>query len=294
MTLTLSFKSGTFKSAEEVLNFMMRHLHFMPVAISSPWSFSGGYHDFNREEALEKFRNNNDTTFTIADDFYLYADEKNKIMYREDSYKYVQYFIFDFQKLDNTWLKSLIEEAHSIGFFMGYLTDEIKSIWQSQEFLNHYTQTGRSFSHLNFKMHWHPILSPIVKNEIIDIFYNPGHSIMTYNTWLMAAPEMWFSKDSWEYFNKEKIKSFKEAIEINEWQDDLLYVKLFDATADDYESKEILSLQSQFRELSEMNKIEKELEEICNKKNESKPKDTLIKTINYTPTIETKRDVSEN
>ncbi len=71
-------------------------------------------------------------------------------------------------------------------------------------------------------------------------------------------------------------------------------MKLFVASADNYETKEILNLQSRFREWSEMNRIEKELEVICTRKNEHKPKDTLIETINISPTIKTEGNISDN
>lgn len=175
---------------------------------------------------------------------------------------------------------------------MAYLNNPFKSIWQNEIFLNQYRQQAKPFSHLNLRMHWHPIFSPIFNEEVIDIFCNPGHEILTYNTWLMAAPEMWFSKDAWQYFSKEKLKSFAEAIEITEWSNDLLYVKLFDLTTHDYETKEVLDLQFRFREWSEMNKIEKQLEDICSTK--SKSNDTIIETLTYFPTIEPRGTNSDN
>ena len=137
------------------------------------------------------------------------------------------------------------------------------------------------------------ILSPIVKSEVIDIYYNPGHSKMTYNTWLMSAPQMWFSKEAWKYFDKEKVQSFPEAIRIEEIKDNLVYVHLFDIQTEDYETEQILGKQARFREWSGMNKVEKELDAICESKNQDKSRDSLIVKLNITPTIETK-NVSGN
>lgn len=54
MTLTISFKANTFKNIGEALEFALAHLPFKPLTISSPKSFCDGYHDFNKNEVLEK------------------------------------------------------------------------------------------------------------------------------------------------------------------------------------------------------------------------------------------------
>lgn len=104
-TFTISFKKGTFSNIEDVFGFVIRHLHFSLMAISSSKSFSTGYHHFDEKKVLNSLKKKKDNDFRIADDFYKFHDEKNDLFYREDSNNYVQYFIFKFEKLNNEWLR---------------------------------------------------------------------------------------------------------------------------------------------------------------------------------------------
>lgn len=266
-SVTISFNAGTFKNAADAFSFIVDYLPFPPKAIRSVRSFSEGYNDFSRDKIIECFNENNDSAFTIADDVYLYEDELNSLFYREDFNKYVQYFIFSFETLNRIWLSYLITSVHKKGFTVAYYTHKYKTQYQDQIFFDEFMKQ-RPASALELKMHWDPVYSEIYNEEVIDIFQNPGHQIMTYGTWLMAAPEIWFGKQAWKFFKKELVSSFTNAIEIEEPEEDLVYVKLFDAETADYETKEILNLQSGFREHIEMNRIEKELDEICRVKNE--------------------------
>jgi len=276
--LYISFNNNAFSTSADAFSFVIDLLHFSPQAVSSHRSFTGGYNDFNREKTLESFTLNNDKSFQIADDIYLNGDELNAVLYRQDDQKCIQYFVFTFEVLNRSWLKNMIDTVNEKGFYFGFYTDMYKTIWQDRIFFDEFMKQ-KPVSSLKLKMHWHPLLSKINNEEVIDIFQNPGHKIMTYGTWLMAAPEMWFGKQSWQHFKKEKIKSFEKAQKIEEINNDLLYVKLFDAETEDYESKDILDLQTAFREHSEMNKIEKELDEICMMKSNEKNSKILVKAI---------------
>jgi hypothetical protein len=280
MVLTISFNLDNFSSTEEIFLFTVNHLPFPPKAINSQLSFKGGYDDFKFEEVRELFKTNNDIRFQIAEDVYPLGDEINSVLYKREPIKNLQYLIFTFDNLNEHWLKHLLTDAHKIGFFMAFYKDEFKSLWQNEIFINHYTQMGKPYNHLNLKMHWHPILSPTLNEEIIDIFQNPGHSIMTYSTWLMAAPEMWFGKNAWQYFEKQNLKNYTKALLVNEIEQDLVHVKLFEADETDYERKEILDLQCDFRSYSGMDQIEKQLEIIANERSKANGADGIaIQTI---------------
>jgi hypothetical protein len=280
-SIKLSFNSGSFKNGAEAFSFIVNYLPFAPRFIKSTKSFSEGYNDFNKEKVSERFEENDDFAFTITDDLYIYEDELNALFYREDAIKFVQYFIFSFETLNELWFKTLVDAAHKKGFFEAYYTHKYKTQYQDQIFFDEFMK-AKPASDLVLKMHWHPIYSEIYKEEVIDIFQNPGHQLMTYGTWLMAAPEMWFSKQAWQYFSKERIIALDKTVEVRELAEGLLYVKLFDATIADYETKEILTLQAYFREHSGMNEVEKILEELCNTQNKEagNAENVIIKKIN--------------
>ena len=292
MELMISYELNTFKTVTDAIIFAIQHLNFEPIAISSPKSFRGGYQSFEKNMILKKFQSNNDSDFIIADDFYSYHDEINSVLYREDHLHFLQFFIFKFEVLDDKWLNKLIEDADKLGFFLAYLTDRKKALWQNEIFIHHYVQANKS--HTNFTTYWDPILSPIVKQEIIDISKNPGHDKMTFGTWIMAAPEIWFGKKSLKYFEKEKIKSFDNAIKIEEISPDLLHVKLFNVDALDFENPEILKLQSSFRTWTEMDRIENELDDLCKYKNKDQFKGSIIETIAVMPTNLSNSNIKDN
>lgn len=258
--LTISFKLGSFNSTLEAYVFIAEYLHFKPDALYSNDSFlGGGYHDYDKEKIKGAFATGKDSLFKIADGVYNYSDEKNYLMYREDVSCAIQFFIFGFEKLNRIWLNHVMSAISGKGFEIALYSHSFKPLSQN-EILPDQLKMLHPDSKFEYKMCWHPIWSNIYKKEVIDIFQNPGHSVLTYNTWLMAAPEMWYGKQAWEYFNKQRIKSFTQAIAIEEQENDTLYVKLFDADVVNYEAKTIMELQAAFREHSGMNSVEKELE----------------------------------
>jgi hypothetical protein len=62
---------------------------------------------------------------------------------------------------------------------------------------------------------------------------------------------------------KQEILQFPNAEASKEILPNVVYVKLFDWKAPDYETSEILKIQKQFRDWSGMNEVEQKLEEKC-------------------------------
>lgn len=257
--LTLSFNIAAFLNLDEAIEFAVNHIPFVPQTMTSSKSFIE-YHKFDKVKMQQQLRQNQDKVFAIADDYYSFADEKNKVSYFRDESLNLIAFYFSLENFESDWLHSICVEANNRGLFLGFLNDSEKSLWQSEILIDNFIYEGKSYD--NLKTIWHPVLSPIFDCKIIDIFLNPGHSKMTYTTWLMAAPQMWFGKAAWQYFNKADILTFTKAIKIEEINDQLLYVHLFDVDSADYEGDEILKLQSEFRHVSKMNDIEMKLDKI--------------------------------
>ena len=122
-----------------------------------------------------------------------------------------------------------------------------------------YIYHKRPYQHLNKITN--PALPPIL-GERIDISQNPGHKKLSYMMYLMASQEIWFGPTSLEYFDKKALLSFPDALEIHEMKEDLIFVKLFDWETPDYETENILALQKEFREWTNMNAIEFHLDKL--------------------------------
>ncbi len=74
---------------------------------------------------------------------------------------------------------------------------------------------------------------------------------------LMAAPEMWFGPGAWKYFDRKRVSRIPGLPALEEWENDVLYIKLFDWDVPDYEAVPILDLQRKFRAASGMDEVEK-------------------------------------
>lgn len=274
MKFSISFPGTTsFKSWAEVLEFSLSVLYFVPKTIINQ-DFE--YELFEKNEAINMLNTYKRNHLTIADDFYFWHDEKNMLTYQDaDNYTNTQCFSFWGETINSEILNDIIGKAHKKDFFMGYYYNPLNTLNQNEEIVSNLEIQNIPHDHLPKK--WDPVL----EKEVIDTFQNPGHERLTYGTWIYAAPEMWFGKAAWQYFDKEKLKKYTKAVDIRELEEDLVYIKLFDPYSPDYETKEILELQADFREYSEMNRIEKDLEELKRIKNEENyhKRKALIKRI---------------
>jgi len=256
MKVKISFAGDCFLTAHSILDFVLSVIHFSPVTMLGP---EGEYAAFDRSGALSEIKFAK--SLQIADDYYQYHDERNYVFFRQaDPFTFTQVVTLYGEKLNNNVVEKTIEAAHQQGFFLAYYYNELNTLDQNEKIPGNLEFQGKPHAHL--KKIWDPILSPALNAEIIDIRQNPGHEKATYGTWLYAGPEMWFGKLSWQYFDQDRIKAFSQAEKIAALEQDLLYVKLFDPQAPNYETEEILAIQKAFRAQSGMDKIEEELDAI--------------------------------
>jgi hypothetical protein len=256
MTFCISFPQEAFKNTADAFKFIVPYLGFHKEGILSSGEDDEELVEFDERKIEAYLNEHNLTNFSIVSNASAYLEFDNSVTFRRSELKSLCLFFCSVQKMELLNLAALLKAAALKGFTTAFIYDSGKSKWQNQEIVANYKTFGRPYAHLPKR--WDPTLSPGL-GELIDISKNPGHNKETYTMNLMAAPEIWFGPGSWEYFVKEKITSFPFAKEIRNIDTDILYVKLFDWNAPDYETPEILAIQSKFREWTGMNEIEEQL-----------------------------------
>lgn len=252
MRFIVSFPTTAFNSITEAFNFGDALSEYNKVGILS--DARKGFMDYDPIKICKYLTEQKSLNYQIIENYSSSCDFGSTTVFRYNVPLDQQILIFSFDGMN---YNRIIERCAQRGFTFAYATDYSKSHWQNEKFVGNYKTIGRGKSHDHLPKKWDPILSPIVKSEVIDTFYLPGHMIETYGISMMAASEMYFGPNAWKFFDKKKVMSFPQAIEIKEMDHDIIYVKLFEEDEPDYEDPKILSIQKFFRDYTDMNKIEK-------------------------------------
>lgn len=265
MNIWLSFPYESFYSTTDAFNFIAGFIRFHKEGILSSKEGSD-YTNYDQYEIAEYLNSNNLDTFTLFSNYSKYFEFRNSVTFRRNQLTHLNIFCISIESISGLSFDELLLASSKKGFTMGILYNLSKSHWQNEKDVINYKTFNKPYEHLS-KI-WDESISPTL-GEVIDISKNPGHTMETYGTVLMAAPEMWFGTGCWQYFDKRTVLSFQGAIEIKEVLPHVVYVKLFDWEVPDYESPEILSLQKRFREWTRMDEIEQELNKMVAKHTQS-------------------------
>lgn len=113
--------------------------------------------------------------------------------------------------------------------------------WQSADNLLYYTSENKSLDGIKTK-----IREIGLKEEIVDIEYNPGHSHRARGIWFGSCHKMWFGKAYYQYIDREKFAQFNNCYENKELDNDVIRITLYENLWA-YEKDENRKIQWDFR-----------------------------------------------
>lgn len=257
MDFTISFHLGTFPNSAEAFKLISRHITRPLTAIKSTEAYDGGDWIDNYAEVEEKLSSSKEQMFLAHDsdifNSFYGGEAANKLIYRNDSIYQLQHLTITYIDEDFMDVQGLLEEACKWNFTLAIQHWDEKSRWQSEQIPSTYRIFNKS---LEGRMLYKNPLWPPGLGDLVDIRDNPGREIRTYGCMLMAAPDMWFGPGSWEYFDKGSVLSCPEVIICEEILKDVVYVRLFNPYAEDYEDNDLLDIQRNFRQCSGMDEVE--------------------------------------
>ena len=121
-------------------------------------------------------------------------------------------------------LERMIEEVMCKGYgISASMCSSRDNFLQSIEDMNWYRYYGLSLE--NVKTTFSKVG---LKEEIVDIEYNPGHHHLEEGIRFASDFYMWFGKDFYQYISKERLKAFSNCYENIELENDVIRIKLYE------------------------------------------------------------------
>lgn len=258
-TLFISFPSSSFRDISEAFHFCNRIAPFKKAGIL--WTGRKGILNDDPEKIADRLQHARQRNFTIVERASRFMDNGSRLTFRYEPLKELHLLVLSLEAgIETSLAHHLVSEAEAFGFSFAYVVDLNKARWQNETMISNYQVQGRSY--VNLPRVWDPILSPVVGKELIDVSGNPGHRTETHEISFMAAPEMWFGPKAWTCFDLEAVLSFPAAISISETGRNTVHVRLFDTRETNYETRQILELQAQFRQHTGMDAVEQRLKDV--------------------------------
>lgn len=247
MGFSYEFKSISLDTISKIQPFPFG---FLPQWMDSRTVFEDG--EWWQETRWEELLDKNETGELSVYDNHI-EEHKQSFAYIPFSYreqKTLKWHIYDFN-----FIYGFIEDLilQNDGFVNGYIADLSDMVLQSEiyesncKLFNQWPETPLQFKTDKYL------------GRIIDVSKHYGRYEMAGDTFLIAAPIMWFGKGYYKYVPKERLLSFPGAEELMELPNGVVYIKLFDPHLN-HATPEIRLKQKQFREWIDMDGLEKKLD----------------------------------
>jgi hypothetical protein len=247
LSLILCFKKESF-SGKDVHSFVKNELPFTPKRMSidkvsyETRKFSNSFLDkINSEDIFSldvygsKDEAGDSSSFTITEPAHRNYGQVIYLTYLAGA---------DLTEIINTYT------GHP-NFIVGYLFDTEDEYFQSAD-------DSTSYDMKDFPVPEDKIYLDEYGDEAIDISGNPGRKKLVSEMWLMSCWKMWFGKHFYEQVPKEKLLSFSSANEVEELENEVIHITLYENPfeANKTENRET---QQAFRDCVNMDELEKTL-----------------------------------
>ncbi len=194
---------------------------------------------------------NNDNSFSVVKNF-------------NDEYLRITFDLPESEIVD--WDKEIDMRMASEDTIVAYKCVSEDHYWQNTDSILSYQVEGRSLDEVKLTYRKFGL-----KEQIIDVEYNPGHEHMVNGIWFGSCYKMWFGKAYYHYIEKNKIKSFKNCYENVELENEVIRITLYEDIRA-YNNSQNRKIQWDFRNTAEMDKVAHSLEKcIKNVKRDTDP-----------------------
>lgn len=234
---------------------------FVPQSIISKVTSRGKFTKYNREKLfdnLEKELDNNIISIYLTDNDNSFSIVKNA----NEGSLLITFALPQNEIVD--WDKEIDRCMVSEGIIIAYECSDKDFYWQNTDNILSYQVEGRSLAgvkltHRKFGL----------KEQIVDIEYNPGHEHRIHGIWFGSCYRMWFGKAYYHYIDKDKLKNYINCYENVELENQVIRITLYkDIWA--YDESKNREIQGDFRNAVEMDKVAHALEK-CLKKEDLDP-----------------------
>ncbi len=229
---------------------------FLPQNIISKITSRGKFSKYNKKKLFGNLQqeldnniisiylsDNNDNSFSVVKNF-------------NDEYLLITFDLPESEIVD--WDKEVDMCMVSEDIIVAYKCVSEDYYWQNTDSILSYQVEGRSLDAVKLTHREYGL-----KEQIIDVEYNPGHVHVVNGIWFGSCYKMWFGKAYYHYIEKDKIKNFKSCYENIELENDVIRIILYeDIWA--YNNSQNRKIQWDFRNTVGMDKVAHSLEK-CKK-----------------------------
>lgn len=224
---------------------------FVPQSIISKVTSRGKFAKYNREKLFNNLAKELDNSIISI---YL-TNNNNRFSIVKNANESSLLITFDVPHNEIVdWDKEIERCMVSEDIIVAYKCAGEDNYWQNTDSILSYQVEGRSLddvklTHRKFGL----------KEQIVDIEYNPGHEHRIHGIWFGSCYRMWFGKRYYQYIEKDKLKNYKNCYENIELENHVIRITLYKDIWE-YNESQNREIQWDFRNSVEMDKVANALE----------------------------------
>lgn len=232
---------------------------FVPTQMSGAFISNGKHCKYNEKkfyDGLEKELSGRIISLTLSDKENFFSISQNAQLP-----KIVTFSVIIDKNLDLGYFDSMIDSFMSQFGIVAFKCASEDDFWQNTENILFYKSKNKSLDGIKTK-----ISEVGIKEDIVDIEYNPGHSHRPKGIWFGSCHKMWFGKAYYQYIGKEKLTKFDNCYENKELDNDVTRITLYEDLWD-YDKEENRKIQWDFRKKAGVDDVAHLLEDMNGQNN---------------------------